>query len=91
VDKVAPADLARLDALNAELALAVARADAPRSPLLERAFHALLARLERIELAHFGNRPVAQQSVRAHAAIIGALQQGGGAGAAAIMKKNRLP
>jgi DNA-binding GntR family transcriptional regulator len=105
--RLAPADLARLAALNAELAGAIDGADAAQSMLLDRAFHALivarsgnpelgrllaglLPRIERIELAHFGNRPVARQSVREHAAIIDALQRGDGAAAAAIMKKNWL-
>ncbi|MFM9436221.1 DNA-binding GntR family transcriptional regulator [Janthinobacterium sp. CG_23.3] len=101
------ADLARLAALNAALALAIDGADVAPSALLDRAFHALLVRrsgnqelarllatllprIERIELAHFGNQPVARQSVREHAAIIDALQLGDGASAAAIMKKNWL-
>ena len=60
------------------------------NPELVRLLAALLPRIERIELAHFGNQPVAQQSVREHAAIIEALRQGDGASAAATMKKNWL-
>ncbi len=105
--RLSAADLARLAALNAELAAAIAGADAAQSLRLDRAFHALiversgnpelgrlldglLPRIERIELAHFGNQPVAHQSVLEHAAIIDALHDGDGGRAAAIMKKNWL-
>jgi DNA-binding GntR family transcriptional regulator len=50
----------------------------------------LLPRIKRIELAHFGNQLVAQQSVLEHAAIIDALENNDGQQAAAIMKKNWL-
>lgn len=51
---------------------------------------ALLPRIKRIELAHFGNQPIAHQSVLEHAAIIRALKKGDGQAAAEAMKKNWL-
>lgn len=57
---------------------------------IEKLLAGLLPRLQRIELAHFGNQLVARQSVAEHAAIIQALKKGDVAGAAGILKKNWL-
>ncbi len=51
---------------------------------------ALLPRIKRIELAHFGNQLIAHQSVLEHAAILRALKKGDGKAAAEAMKKNWL-
>lgn len=48
----------------------------------------LLPRIKRIELAHFGNRLIAEQSLSEHEAIVAALREGDGKLAAGMMKKN---
>lgn len=57
---------------------------------IEKLLAALLPRIKRIELAHFGNQLIARKSVQEHAAIIRALKQGDGKAAADGMKKNWL-
>ncbi len=51
---------------------------------------ALLPRIKRIELAHFGVQPIALQSVKEHRAIIDALKKGDGRLAGDIVKANWL-
>ena len=57
---------------------------------IEKLLAALLPRIKRIELAHFGNQLIARKSVQEHAAIVRALKQGDGKAAADAMKKNWL-
>jgi DNA-binding GntR family transcriptional regulator len=57
---------------------------------IEKLLAALLPRIRRIELAHFGSQPIAQQSIKEHKAIIDALKKRDGKLAADMMKANWL-
>lgn len=57
---------------------------------IEKLLASLLPRIRRIELAHFGSQPIAQQSVKEHKAIVNALKKGDGKLAADIVKANWL-
>ncbi len=60
------------------------------NPEIAKLLAGLLPRLRRIELSHFGDQPVARQSVAEHKAIIQALKKSDVASAVAMMKKNWL-
>jgi DNA-binding GntR family transcriptional regulator len=55
---------------------------------IARLLASLLPRIQRLELAFFGDQPMAQQSLADHDEIVAALQRGDAAAACAAMQRN---